>query len=153
MLLAETRDPVSVSDIVLALAAGGGSASLDGTVTEAPAPPWVPPLAEHLKERRYTDAVRFVLDSHAQGTISSDTDLASRLSESAGAPVAAKLVSAFARFPCRECYNGTDPCPICGGNGIRAERVVCEHCIGSGMIRCDYCGGSGLGAYDLVPIT
>jgi hypothetical protein len=163
MLLADSRDPVSVSDIVQALAVTGGSLNWSEksplllpappAPAPSPAPEWVSRVEEHLRDKRYADAVQFVLDARASGTIAPDEDLTGKLVESGGAAAASKLVSAFARFPCQKCGKGTDPCAICRGTGIRAERVVCEHCIGSGMIRCDFCGGTGLGPYDVVPIT
>src|SRR5687767_4644431 len=63
----------------------------------------------------------------------------------------AKLVSAFALYPCFACLNGIEPCDTCSGSGFEADARVCTLCAGFGSKRCDFCNGSGLATYNVVP--
>jgi hypothetical protein len=66
--------------------------------------------------------------------------------------IRAKLISAFAHYPCFACSNGSEPCGPCGGSGFTAVAQVCVACIGLGARRCDFCNGAGLATYNLVPL-
>ena len=83
MLLAEWRDPISVSDIVVALAMtndpGEGSMPIvSRRALPAPQPQWITQLAQQLSKRQYTDAVKSIFDASAAGAINDMTAVKTR---------------------------------------------------------------------------
>lgn len=110
-------------------------------------------IASLLQDHSYEEAVRHFLDAQEMHLFSSNGELLDDLLDLYGRDLTARLVSAFAHFPCPACKDGLEPCSDCEGNGTRYEGLGCASCVGTGRMRCSFCGGSGLATYATVPAS
>ena len=97
-------------------------------------------------------AAELLVNSLAQHTWPAELPVAQWLEQSLGDDTRARLISAFAHYPCFVCDNGFERCQPCGGSGFTAVAQVCVACIGLGSRRCDFCNGAGLATYNVVPL-
>lgn len=97
-------------------------------------------------------AARTVLAAVAQGSTFPDGLPLDHWLPELDAERRARLVAAFAHYPCFACRNGQEHCDACGGSGYSAPAQVCRACVGFGEKRCDFCAGAGLATYSVMPV-
>jgi len=61
------------------------------------------------------------------------------------------LIKSLAECSCPICKQGLEHCDLCNGSGMTGPEMVCEACIGLGVIPCRFCGGSGLSILETIP--
>jgi len=61
------------------------------------------------------------------------------------------LVKALAAWSCPICKKGLEHCDLCSGSGMAGPELVCETCLGFGVIPCQFCGGTGLSTLETIP--
>lgn len=61
------------------------------------------------------------------------------------------LVKALAAWTCPVCKQGLEHCDLCSGSGMAGPELVCETCLGFGVIPCQFCGGTGLSTLETIP--
>lgn len=110
-------------------------------------------IAGLLSEHSYEQAVRSFLEAQELHLFSSNGELLDELLYLYGRDLTARLVAAFAHFPCPACKDGLETCTECEGKGVRYEGLVCDSCIGTGLSGCSFCGGSGLATYSTIPTS
>jgi hypothetical protein len=108
-------------------------------------------VKSELDRGRGTKAAKLYLDAQAHDLLPTGADLPAWLARTLGKAATAKLVEAFAHFPCFYCKNGIAPCEKCEGHGQIGGGVICEVCLGLKAARCEFCDGSGWVAMNLVP--
>src|SRR5687767_8024832 len=114
-----------------------------------PAGPFAP-IEERLTAGEGQRAARMLLDAISGRLLLAGVSLEQWLA-TLDEPSRAKLISAFAHYPCFACLNGMERCDGCGGSGFAAVARVCAPCAGFGSKRCDFCNGSGLATYTVIP--
>lgn len=62
-------------------------------------------------------------------------------------------MKALATWPCPVCKKGFEQCDLCDGSGWSGPDMLCETCIGLGVVPCQFCGGSGLSTLESIPDT
>lgn len=97
-------------------------------------------------------AARALLAAVVHGTFPDGSPLSAWL-EQLSEQRRAKLITAFAHYPCFACRNGQESCAPCGGSGFSAAAQICGACAGLGEKRCDFCAGAGLATYNLMPLA
>jgi hypothetical protein len=134
-------------------AAGGGSgagrddAAWQNTPADHPAS-----IEARLEAGEGLLAARMLLAAVSHGAFPDGLALSEWLDNRLGEARRAKLISAFAHYPCFACRTGQEACDTCTGSGFSADAQVCMTCAGFGERRCDFCAGSGLAAYALMPV-
>ncbi len=108
-------------------------------------------VREDLDKGRGNRAVQHFIEGYAYDLFPQGPQLATALPRLLGKRDAARLVTAFARFPCFYCTKGVEPCNHCNGAGELREHAVCARCCGFGNARCTLCDGSGWVAIGFVP--
>jgi hypothetical protein len=115
----------------------------------------IPPLANkmtvHLKTGNFIKAAKLFLAGQARGIFPKDHNLVKKLVKAAGKNAANRLIFAFARYPCPFCKKGRTKCRDCSGHGHIDYDMICDRCLGIGVVRCDFCDGSGWLAMRDVP--
>jgi len=61
------------------------------------------------------------------------------------------LVKALASWSCPVCKQGLEHCDACSGSGMTGPELVCETCLGFGVIPCQFCGVTGLSTLEPIP--
>lgn len=115
----------------------------------------VSPLVEKmmalLKNGRIVEAAKLFLKGQADGIFPPDHNLPEKLVQTIGAKTTNRIIVAFAHYPCPFCKKGRAECPDCKGRGHISHEMICERCLGLGVVRCDFCDGSGWMAMQDVP--
>jgi hypothetical protein len=114
-------------------------------------PPLVEEMLAHLKNGRIVEAAKLFLKGQADGIFPPDHHLPEKLVQTIGADVTNRIIVAFAHYPCPFCKKGRLECRDCGGHGHISHEIICERCLGLGIVRCDFCDGSGWMAMRDVP--
>ncbi|MBN1391429.1 MAG: hypothetical protein JW947_01350 [Sedimentisphaerales bacterium] len=114
-------------------------------------PPFVEKMTAHLKNDRFVEAVKLFLAGQARGIFPKDRNLVKKLVKAVGKNAANRLIFAFAHYPCPFCKKGSSKCRDCNGRGHIDYDMICDRCLGIGMVRCDFCDGSGWMAMRDVP--
>jgi len=115
-------------------------------------PQVVEQMIAHLKHDDFTEAAKLFMLGQKRGIFSGDHTLTKRLVKVIGKKTTKKLITAFAHYPCGFCKKGRSKCQNCEGHGHINHEMVCEECLGLGVIRCDFCDGSGWMAIEDIPI-
>jgi hypothetical protein len=141
---------MSITHSDISLTSGGNRVPIRSGVLESPE--GLLDTIEHtLSDGNGQRAARMLIDAVNGRLLLAGLSLEQWLRE-LNEPARAKLVAAFAHYPCFACLNGAEPCDSCGGNGFAAVEQVCAPCAGFGSKRCDFCNGSGLATYSVVPV-
>lgn len=61
------------------------------------------------------------------------------------------VLKALAAWSCPVCKKGIEKCDLCDGSGWSGPDMLCETCMGLGVIPCQFCGGSGLFTLESLP--
>lgn len=61
------------------------------------------------------------------------------------------VIKALAAWSCPVCKKGLEQCDLCDGSGWSGPDMLCEMCMGLGLIPCQFCGGSGLSTLESIP--
>lgn len=61
------------------------------------------------------------------------------------------VLKALAAWSCPVCKKGFEHCDLCDGSGWSGPDMLCETCMGLGVIPCQFCGGSGLSSLESMP--
>jgi hypothetical protein len=108
-------------------------------------------IATKLHDGHGKDSARIFMEAYKRNVTPKGPRLLQWIIGALGRDDAARLIAAFAHFPCVCCKNGLEACEACGSQGVRAEGPVCETCAGFGMARCEFCDGAGLATYSFFP--
>jgi hypothetical protein len=122
------------------------NAALDSKV-----PPLVEKMLAHLENGRIVEAAKLFLTGQADGIFPPNHNLPEKLVQTIGAKATNRIIVAFAHYPCPFCKKGRSKCRDCKGHGHINHEMICERCLGLGVVRCDFCDGSGWMAMRDVP--
>jgi len=61
------------------------------------------------------------------------------------------VLKALAAWSCPVCKKGFEQCDLCDGSGWSGPDMLCETCMGLGVVPCQFCGGSGLSNLESMP--
>jgi hypothetical protein len=121
------------------------------TASSSKISPLVEKMLAHLKNGRFIKAAKLFLMGQASGILPSDHTLAKRLAKAIGKNATNRIIFAFAHYPCPFCEKGRLKCRDCQGHGHINYDMICDRCLGIGVVRCDFCDGSGWMAMRDVP--
>jgi hypothetical protein len=113
--------------------------------------PLVEEMLAHLKNGRIVEAAKLFLAGQADGIFPPGHNLPEKLVKTIGKKATSRIIFAFAHYPCPFCKKGRSKCRDCGGHGHIDHNMICEQCLGLGVVRCDFCDGSGWMAMQDVP--
>jgi hypothetical protein len=122
------------------------NAALDSKI-----PPLVEKMIAHLKNGRFIKAAKLFLTAQTRGIFQGDHTLAKKLVQTIGKNATSRIIIAFAHYPCPFCKKGRTNCRDCKGRGHINHDMICEQCLGIGVVRCDFCDGSGWMAMEDIP--
>ena len=126
------------------------NAQADATLNSK-VPPLVEEMLAHLENGRIVEAAKLFLTGQAGGIFPPDHNLPEKLVQTIGKKATSRIIIAFAHYPCPFCKKGRSKCPDCKGHGHINYDMICDRCLGIGVVRCDFCDGSGWMAMRDVP--
>jgi hypothetical protein len=113
--------------------------------------PLVEEMLVHFKNGRIIEAAKLFLRGQTDGIFPPDHHLPDKLVETIGGKATNRIIFAFAHYPCPFCKKGRSECRDCKGHGHISHEIICDRCLGIGVVRCDFCDGSGWMAMRDVP--
>ena len=130
---------------------GPGKNTQPSTEANSDASTLVEKMIARLKKDKFIEAAKLFLTGQASGVFPPDHNLVEKLVETIGKNATNKLIVALAHYPCPFCKKGRSECRDCKGHGHIDYDMICERCLGIGVVRCDFCDGSGWMAMQDVP--
>lgn len=122
-----------------------------GAAANSDTAPIVEEMIARLKNDKFIEAAKLFLTGQVSGIFPPDHNLLEKLVDTIGKNAANKLIVALAHYPCPFCKKGRSECRDCKGHGHINYDMICERCLGIGVVRCDFCDGSGWMAMQDVP--
>ena len=112
---------------------------------------WRDKIHHYVNQSDDSGLIRVFLKAVDRGNIPFHIDLVPWCMQQLGHTATQRLIKALATWSCPTCDHGLDPCQLCDGTGWSLPDVVCESCLGLGVVPCEFCGGASVSTLETIP--